>query len=116
MIGVSGLGMLLLAACAHPSLPAPDSLPSPLLGRLSSGSVLTVRQVVIPLNDRSFELVLAVFREPPMTNPPGAAEILVRRQNGAVSSIIEPSQESARFLPGQSVSIVEAAQTVLQPD
>jgi hypothetical protein len=114
-IGVSGLGMLFAAACAQPSLPAPESLTSPLVGRLTSGSVLTIRAVAIPINDPSFELVLTVFREPPMANPPGAVEILVRRQNGAVSSMIEPSAEPARFQPGQSVSIVEAAQTVLQP-
>ncbi len=116
MLGVSLFGLLLLPACAPPSIPAPESLSSPLVGRISAGSVLTIRPVVIPTNDSSFEMILAVLREAPVPQPSGAVEVLVRRRNGTVNSIVEPSNASASFPPGQGVSIVEAADTVLKPD
>lgn len=106
------LGALpLLAGCAARAPVQPVAQTSPLNGRLSTGTVVAVRQVNIAANNAALARVLTGLGQPPAGDPPPAEEVIIRRQDSSVVSMIEARRPG--FTPGESVNIAEAAATAL---
>jgi outer membrane lipoprotein SlyB len=108
------LGALpLLAGCAAPAPVRPVAQTSPLNGRLSTGTVVAVRPVNVAAGNAALARVLAGLGQPSASDPPPAEEVVIRRQDSSVVSVIEARQPG--FTPGEDVNIAEAAATVLRP-
>jgi hypothetical protein len=106
----------LLAGCAAHAPVQPVAQTSPLSGRMTTGTVVAVRAVNLPAGNAALAQVLTSLGQPAAGNPPPAEEVVIRRQDSSVVSVIElqqPGQPS--FAPGTSVSIAEAAATAVRP-
>ncbi len=102
---------LALASCAAPPPPPPQ--PTPLVGRVTQGTVLAVRG--ISGADTGARLVQSALGLNPLEPQTGAHEILVGHDTGAVAVLLtQPG--AAPLQPGQSVEIIEAADTALKPN
>ena len=107
----------LLEGCAAHHLPAPIAQTSPLNGRLSTGIVVSVRQVDTAANDGTVSQILTALGRPAARGQGQAVELVIRRQDNTVTSIVQqqrPGQPS--FVAGENVAIVEAAATVVRPE
>ena len=108
------LGALpLLAGCAARAPVQPLAQTSPLRGRLSTGTVIAVRPVDIPAGNAALARVLAGLGQPTASDPPPAEEVVIRRPDSSVVSVVEARQPG--FTPGERVNIAEAAATALHP-
>ena len=110
--------VLLLSACAANHVPPrPIAQTSPVLGRAATGTVVSVRNVDLINDNGAVQSVLTALGEPVRPVPGPAVEIVIRRQDASVTSIIQstgPGQPS--FAPGEAVAIDEAAATVVRPE
>jgi outer membrane lipoprotein SlyB len=123
---VRGLGRLgfalcsiapLLAGCAAHHLPSPLAQTSSLNGRFSTGTVVSVRQVDRSDNDGAVAQILKALGRPSAQSQGQAVELVIRRQDNTVTSIIQPQASGQpSFTPGEKVAIVEAAATVVRPE
>ena len=123
---VQGLGRLgfalfsiapLLEGCAAHHLPSPVAQTSSLNGRFSIGTVVSVRQVDRSDNDGAVAQVLKALGRPSAPSQGQAVELVIRRQDNTVTSIIQPQNSGQpSFTPGEKVAIVEAAATVVRPE
>ena len=111
------LGALpLLTGCAARAPVQPVAQTSPLNGRLSTGTVLAVRPVNVAAGNAALARVLAGLGQPSASDPPSAEEVIIRRQDSSVVSVIETRQPGQPgFTPGESVDIAEASATALHP-
>ena len=108
------LGALpLLAGCAARAPVQPVAQTSPLSGRMSSGTVVAVRAVNVPSGNAALAQVLTSLGQPSAGDPPPAEEVVIRRPDSSIVSVIEPQQPG--FTPGTRVNIAEAAATALHP-
>jgi outer membrane lipoprotein SlyB len=111
------LAMGLLGGCAGRTLPAPTAQTSSLQGRLETGTVVSVRNVNSTNGNIGVNQILAALGQAPVTDWKPAVEIVIRRHDNTVTSIIQPQQTGqSQFVPGENVAIVEAAATVVRPE
>jgi hypothetical protein len=102
----------LLAACAAPPQGAQTS---PLTGQLRLGTVISVRPAAFDGSDAATQQILATLHAPAPARQ-AAVELVIRRQDNAVVSIVQPAGTGQPdFAPGEHVAIVEAANTVVRP-
>jgi len=123
---VRGLGRLgfalcsiapLLEGCAAHHLPSPVAQTSSLNGRFSIGTVVSVRQVDRSDNNGAVVQILTALGRPSAPSQGQAVELVIRRQDNTVTSIIQPQNSGQpNFTPGEKVAIVEAAATVVRPE
>jgi outer membrane lipoprotein SlyB len=106
-----------LSGCAGLTLPAPTAQTSSLQGRFETGTVISVRNVNSGDGNDSVNQILGALGQTPITGWKPAVEIVIRRRDNTVTSIIQPQQAGQpEFVPGESVAIVEAAATVVRPE
>jgi hypothetical protein len=118
-----GLGFLcvlslFLAGCATKPIPKPTAQTSPLTGRLSTGTVASVRTVDPSAGKAGIAAVLAALDQTGTTPTHPATEIVIRRPDKSAAAMVVPSAQagSANFRAGEPVVIVEAAATVIRPE
>jgi outer membrane lipoprotein SlyB len=105
-----------LAGCAAKPIPPPIAQTSPLLGRSSTGTIVSVRPVVLSSNGNEVSTILAALGEPPAAPASPANELVIRRADASITSIIQPAGGGQpSFSPGEAVAIDEAAATVVRP-
>jgi outer membrane lipoprotein SlyB len=109
---------ILLSGCAAHVVPPPVVQTSPIEGRLERGVVVSVRPVDPAADPAVTSAILtALGQAAAAPSAPNSVEIVVRRQDNSVTSIVEqlaPGQPA--FTPGESVAIVEAATTIIRPE
>ena len=107
----------LLEGCAAHHLPSPTAQTSSLNGRFSQGTVVSVRQVDRSDHDGAVAQILTALGRPSVQSQGQAVELVIRRQDNTVTSIIQPQAAGQpSFTPGEKVAIVEAAATVVRPE
>ena len=107
----------LLEGCAAHNLPAPIAQTSPLNGRFSTGTVVSVRQVDRGDDDGAVAQIVTALGLPPARSQGQAVELVIRRRDNTVTSIIQQQHSGLpSFAPGENVAIVEAAATVVRPE
>ncbi len=105
-----------LTGCATPPLPAPVAQTSPMTGRMTQGTVVAVRAVNVPAGNAALAKVLTSLGQPAAASTPAAVELIIRRQDSTIVSIVQPQQAGQpAFAPGESVNIAEAASTAVHP-
>ena len=108
---------LLLEGCAASNLPPPIAQTSPLNGRLNTGTVVSVRQVNQSDDDGTVAQILDALGRPSPQSPVQAVELVIRRRDNTVTSIIQQQHAGQpNFTPGEQITIVEAAATVVRPE
>ena len=106
-----------LSGCAGRTLPAPTAQTSSLQGRFETGTVIAVRNVDSGEGNTAVNQILTALGQTPVTGWKPAVEIVIRRRDNTVTSIIQPQQaDQPEFVPGEKVAIVEAAATVVRPE
>lgn len=106
-----------LSGCAGRTLPAPTVQTSSLQGRFETGTVIAVRNVDSGEGNTAVNQILTALGQTPVTDWKPAVEIVIRRRDNTVTSIIQPQQaDQPEFVPGEKVAIVEAAATVVRPE
>jgi outer membrane lipoprotein SlyB len=106
-----------LTGCAARTLPAPTAETSPLAGRLSLGTVVSVRNITFENGDPTVSQILAALGTASPARRGAAVEIVIRRQDNSIASLVQrPQLPQAQFVPGEHVTIVEAAATVIRPE
>lgn len=112
------LSLLCLAplfACAGHAVPPPSAQATSLTGQLRLGTVVSVRPATSDGRDAATQQILATLHAPAPA-PQAAVELVIRRQDNSVVSIVQPAGPGQPdFLPGEHVAIVEAADTVVRP-
>ena len=104
-----------LAGCAGHAIPPATTQTSALGGAYATGTVLALRQVNPQADTPLTQAVLTALGETtPTVAPQQAAELLIRRNDGGIIAFLQPGPPI--FAPGESVAIIEAAQTVVRPD
>jgi outer membrane lipoprotein SlyB len=101
----------LLACAAH----VPPAQTTSLTGQLRLGTVVSVRPAVFDGNQTTIQQILVTLNVPA---PAGqdAVELVIRRQDNSVISIVQPAGPGQpEFVSGEHVAIVEAANTVVRP-
>jgi outer membrane lipoprotein SlyB len=107
----------LLEGCASPSQLAPVAQTSPLTGRFTTGTVISVRNIDSGDDEGAVVQILAALGQVPLSNRDQAVEIVIRRQDNTVTSIVQQQQPGqSSFVPGERVAIVEAAATIIRPE
>jgi outer membrane lipoprotein SlyB len=107
----------LLSGCAGHTLPAPTAQTSSLQGRFETGTVVAVRNVNSGDGNHAVNQILTALGQTPVTDWKPAIEIVIRRRDNTVTSIIQPQQAGQpEFVPGENVAIIEAAATVVRPE
>ncbi len=97
------------------TLPAPVRQTSPAVGKFEPGTIVAVRGVALG-NAGTANAVLAALGQPPARAVPAqAVELIIRRQDGSVASVMQQPQAGPPFVPGEKIAIVEAAATVIHP-
>lgn len=116
LLGFAALaGLSALAACASGPVPPPTALTSPLAGRLTEGTVVSIRPVEINGAMPGANLVQAALGQAPSRVAPPAAELVIRLADQTVTTMIVPTGTGApAFQNGEHVVIAEAAKTVVQ--
>jgi hypothetical protein len=105
-----------LSGCAGRTLPAPTAQTSSLQGRFETGTVVAVRNVNSGGNN-AVNQILTTLGQTSVTGWKPAVEIVIRRHDNTVTSIIQSQQAGQpEFVPGEKVAIVEAAATVVRPE
>ncbi len=107
----------LLEGCASGGLPAPTAQTSPLNGRFSTGTVVSIRQISPADQDGAVTQVLNALGQATAPDPEGEVELVIRRSDNSVTAIVQPQKPGQpSFVPGEKVAIVEAAATVVRPE
>jgi outer membrane lipoprotein SlyB len=102
----------LLAGCAGHMPPAQTTS---LTGQLHLGTVVSVRPAVFDGNEAATQKILVTLNVPAPTGQ-DAVELVIRRQDNSVISIVQPAGPGQPdFVSGEHVTIVEAANTVVRP-
>ncbi len=106
----------MVTGCTQHAIPAPAAQISPLTGRFETGTIVAVRAVDAGSDINATNAILSALNEQPISGmPKQAVEILIRRQDNTVTSIVQQQQiGQTGLLPGQKVAIVEAAATVIR--
>jgi outer membrane lipoprotein SlyB len=110
--------LALLEGCAGHSAPPPVAETSPLTGKLSAGTIVSVRHVDPQNNQDVTEAILNALGVKQIPTADGRyVEIVIRKENGTGTSIVQ-AQLAGHALPvqGGKVAIVEAAETVIHAD
>jgi hypothetical protein len=105
-----------LAACASQSLPAAPIETSPLAGKITAGTVASIRPVDIESPSGALTTVNAVMTalgEQAVRAPVHDSEVVVEKDNHSAISLAVPETD---LTPGNQVSVVEAATTSLHRD
>jgi outer membrane lipoprotein SlyB len=106
-----------LTGCARRTLPAPTAQTSSLQGRFETGTVVAVRNVNSGDGNNAVNQILTALGQTSVTGWKPAVEIVIRRRDNTVTSIIQSQQAGQpEFVPGEKVAIVEAAATVVRPE
>jgi outer membrane lipoprotein SlyB len=105
-----------LTGCAAPPRPTPVAQTSPLTGRMTQGTVVSVRTVDVAAGNTALAKVLTSLGQPAAASTPPAVELIIRRQDSSIVSVVQPQQAGQPvFALGESVNIAEAAATVVHP-
>lgn len=105
-----------LAGCAGHTIPSPAAQTSSLNGQLNTGTVVAVRNVEVDHDNGAVRSVLAALGQTPSEASNGAVEVIIRRQDNTITSVVQPQHaRQPDFEPGDKVAIVEAAATILRP-
>ncbi len=105
---------LLLASCAAQPLAPPPMESSPLTGKLTQGTVLSVRTINLTPTDSAMigvNAVLSGLGLPSAHQSITASELVFRRQDRGTVSLVQPP---STLQPGDRATIVEAATTTVQ--
>jgi len=115
--GVPLVVVLLLQGCTGRAIPAPISQTSPLNGRFSKGTIVAVRKVDVGNHNGSVNTIMTALSQKPINQGGPAVEIVIRRADGTVTSIVQQRQAGQpSFMPGETVAIVEAAATIVHSE
>jgi len=112
-------GLLVLSAgCANHVAPAPTVEPAPLMGRLTSGVVVAVRNVDATQDAALTDSILTALGQSQINIPPvPAEEVVILRADQSATSILEPARTgTAGYAAGEKIAIVEAAATMIHPE
>lgn len=111
---ITPFGLLaILVGCAGASGTRPAALTSPLNGQYDTGKVVSVRPIDPGAASPAVQQIFAALQLPGAPVPAGQAEVIIRKDDGEITSMVQPA---GRFEPGERLAIVGAAATVLQPE
>jgi len=112
-----GMGCAVISSCTGPSLPAAQAQAPSVTVHVSSALVVAVRGGVQAANPAMTKLIMAAVGEAPPASGPAADEVILRRPDGSIVSVVQrQSAGQNEFVPGESVSITAAGETVLEPN
>ncbi|OYV26315.1 MAG: hypothetical protein B7X08_02440 [Acidocella sp. 20-63-7] len=105
---------LMLQACAFaPSVQATANQPPP----ANTGTVVAVRKISVDDRNPAVAQILAALGQPAAHPPEAAVEVIVRRPDNTVVSIIQPAQAAQpNFIPGERIAFLNTAATALHPE
>ncbi|HQT47300.1 MAG TPA: hypothetical protein PLY97_08780 [Acidocella sp.] len=106
-----GAVSLLVSCAGHATQPV--ALTSPLSGQYETGHVVAVRSINVEASADAVQNILTVLHTPGGPIPDGQAEVIIRKEDGSITSIVEPSSP---IVKGERIAILEAATTVLRPE
>jgi len=115
ILAIPSIGLALQGCAAPRPLPAPIAQTSPTTGHFVTGVIVSVRTVDVQPTPGTNQ-VLAALGQPPAASIDPHVEIVIRRRDTSVTSIVESVDAAAGLAAGEPVAIVEAANTVIRPD
>lgn len=112
LAGAMLLGAL-LSGCAGRVLPPPVAQTSALTGHMTAARISAIRVASLMPGNGGLDAVLAALGQTRPSGPVMGEELVLRRADGSATALAQPMQPG--LTPGQDVTIVEAAATVLRP-
>jgi len=83
----------------------------------NTGTVLAIRNVNVEGSNAAVNKILTTLGQPPANSPESAEEVIIRRPDHSVVSVIEPAQPGEPgFVPGETVVIVASTTTAIRPE
>jgi outer membrane lipoprotein SlyB len=108
-MAVSALAALLVGCAARP-IPPPAAQTYSLPGKYRPGVVVAVRQVDIARADPSragVNAVLAALNQGAPAGAIAAQEVVIRRDDGSATTVVEPAGTNETFAVGDNVAIAD---------
>jgi outer membrane lipoprotein SlyB len=112
-LALLAIALMLQACAAATTAPATASQTPP----ANSGTVVAVRNIRVDGRDPAVDKILAALGQPASNNPETAIEVIVRRPDNTIVSIIQPTQPAQPdFVPGERVAFLNTAAAAIRPE